>query len=136
MERGLITGITRVAKESIFSDLNNLQVVSCTKNLYTDCFGFTEQEVFAAMDEYGLADKQKVKYWYDGFNFGKTKGIYNPWSIINYLNDQEFVTYWVNSSSNKLISDLIIKSDEDVKYETSKLLQGDSIITRNSLHAT
>ena len=130
LERGLITGITRVAKESIFSDMNNIEVVSCTSDMYADCFGFTEQEVFSAMDEYCLTDKPKVKYWYDGFNFGKTKEIYNPWSIINYLKKKEFVSYWANSSSNKLISDLIVNADEDIKEEISKLLQGDFISTK------
>lgn len=76
--RGLITGITRVSKESIFSDLNNVKVVSTTSNYYTDCFGFTEDEVFNAMDEYGLTDKDEVKKWYDGFIFGKNRAMYNP----------------------------------------------------------
>ncbi|MBQ9536320.1 MAG: AAA family ATPase [Desulfovibrionaceae bacterium] len=130
LERGLITGITRVAKESIFSDMNNLEVVGTTSRFYTDCFGFTEQEVFQAMDEFELTQKEKVKYWYDGFNFGKSKEIYNPWSILNYLKNQEFTSYWANTTSNKMISDLIIKSDEDRKDELSKLIQGDSIITK------
>ncbi|MBQ7617574.1 MAG: AAA family ATPase, partial [Desulfovibrio sp.] len=85
LERALITGITRIAKESIFSDLNNLEVVTTTSPFYTDCFGFTEEEVFSAMDEYGLTEKTKVKEWYDGFIFGGTKGIYNPWSVTNYF---------------------------------------------------
>ena len=83
--RGLLTGITRVSKESIFSDMNNLEVVGITNDPYADCFGFTEQEVFTAMDEYGLTDKKEVKRWYDGFIFGSTKEMYNPWSITVYL---------------------------------------------------
>ena len=83
LERGIMTGITRVSKESIFSDLNNLEVVTTTSDKYADVFGFTEQEVFSAMDELGLTDKKGVKWWYDGFTFGNVTDIYNPWSIIN-----------------------------------------------------
>ena len=79
LERAIMTGITRVSKESIFSDLNNLRVVTTTSNLYADCFGFTEEEVFAALDEYGMGDKKdEVKQWYDGFTFGEHRDIYNP----------------------------------------------------------
>ncbi len=86
MERALMTGITRVSKESMFSDLNNLEVVTLTSEKYMDSFGFTEEEVFAALEEYGLSgQKQQVKDWYDGFTFGSKKDIYNPWSIINFL---------------------------------------------------
>ena len=127
LERGLIIGITRVAKESIFSDMNNLDVVGTTSSNYTDCFGFTEQEVFSAMDQYGMTEKEKVRQWYDGFIFGRTKGIYNPWSIINYLKKQEFVAYWANTSSNKIVGEMIIQADEDVKEETMELLKGKSI---------
>ena len=84
LERAIMTGITRVSKESIFSDLNHLEVVTATSEKYAACFGFTEGEVFAALDEYGLSDrKQEVKRWYDGFTFGGMADIYNPWSIIN-----------------------------------------------------
>ena len=127
LERGLITGITSFPTDSFFSSLNNLEVVSTTSNFYTDCFGFTEEEVFAAMDEYGLTDKAEVKQWYDGFIFGRTKGIYNPWSIINYLKKKEFVAYWANTSSNKIVGDLIAQASEDVQEETSDLLTGKSI---------
>ena len=87
MERAILTGITRISKESVFSDLNNLRVVTTTSEKYSTALGFTE-EVFAALEEYGLADrKQDVKKWYDGFIFGHTSGIYNPWSIIQFLSD-------------------------------------------------
>ena len=128
--RGLITGITRVAKESIFSDMNNLNVVGITSELYSDCFGFTEEEVFLAMDEYGLKEKNKVKEWYDGFIFGKQKEIYNPWSIVNYLSEKKFSTYWANTSSNAFVGELIANGDEIVKEETERLLHGKSIITK------
>jgi len=105
--RGLMTGITRVSKESLFSDLNNLEVVTVTTKRYGDCFGFTEEEVFATMDEYGLPDKAGVKEWYDGFIFGGRKDIYNPWSIIKYLRTGEYDTYWVDTSSNALVGELM-----------------------------
>ena len=130
IDRGLITGITRVAKESIFSDMNNLRVVTTTSNHYADCFGFTEQEVFAAMDEYGLTDKTNVKKWYDGFNFGKQKEIYNPWSIIWYLSEKTFAPYWADTSSNALVSELVAVSDEEVKKQTFDLLKGKPITTK------
>ena len=130
LERGLITGITRVAKESIFSDMNNLKVVSVTSDLYADCFGFTEQEVFTAMDEYGLTNKEEVKQWYDGFIFGNKREIYNPWSIIGYLSEKRIATYWGNTSSNSLVGELIAKANVKVKDEFTQLLKGESIVTK------
>ncbi|MBQ7584643.1 MAG: AAA family ATPase, partial [Desulfovibrionaceae bacterium] len=130
LERGLITGITRVSKESIFSDMNNLEVVSVTSDLYADCFGFTEQEVFTAMDEYGLTNKEEVKQWYDGFIFGKEREIYNPWSIIGFLKKRKIAPYWANTSSNSLVSELIAKADVKVKDEFTQLLKGESIVTK------
>lgn len=128
LERGLMTGITRVSKESIFSDLNNLAVVTTTTNRYMDAFGFTEQEVFAALDEYGYGDrKEEIKSWYDGFIFGKQKDIYNPWSIINFLKTGEINTYWANTSSNSLVAKLIREGDEDVKELFGVLLNGEKI---------
>ena len=130
LERGLITGITRVAKEAIFSDMNNLKVVSVTSDLYADCFGFTEQEVFTAMDEYGLTNKEEVKQWYDGFIFGNKREIYNPWSIIGYLSEKRIATYWGNTSSNSLVGELIAKANVKVKDEFTQLLKGESIVTK------
>ena len=125
LERGIMTGITRVSKESMFSDLNNLEVVTTTSKKYETAFGFTEQEVFTAMEEYGLSDKKEdVKSWYDGFTFGKTKDIYNPWSIINYLDKKELSIYWANTSSNHLIGKLIREGTPDIKMEMEELLQG------------
>ena len=94
LERALMTGITRVSKESVFSDLNNLHVVTTTSNYYTDSFGFTQEEVEQALSEYGLSEhKDNIKEWYDGFVFGRQKGIYNPWSILNFLKNLEYATY-------------------------------------------
>ncbi len=116
LERAILTGITRVSKESVFSDLNNLKVVTTTSSLYGDSFGFTEEEVFKALDEYGLSDKkEEVKRWYDGFIFGSIKDIYNPWSIINYLSEQRVGTYWANTSSNSLIGKLIRQGGRQTK---------------------
>ncbi len=128
LERAIMTGITRVSKESIFSDLNNLEVVTTTSEKYGDCFGFTEEEVFAALDEYGLSDrKQEVKSWYDGFTFGDQADIYNPWSIVNYLDKRRFAPYWANSSSNSLVDKLVREGSKDLKTSFQCLLTGESI---------
>ena len=132
--RGLITGITRVGKESIFSDMNNLTVAGITRNLYADCFGFTEQEVFAAMDEYGLTDKKEAKRWYDGFIFGLAKEMYNPWSIIEYLRWKEADSYWAQTSSNALVGELILHGGFDIQEETGRLLQKKSITVTMDEH--
>ena len=124
LERALMTGITRVSKESIFSDLNNLEVVTTTSNKYTESFGFTEAEVFAAMDECGRSDKEEVKKWYDGFVFGDKRDIYNPWSILNYLDKGIFMTYWANTSANSLIGKLIREGSPEVKIVMEDLLEG------------
>ena len=128
LERAILTGITRVSKESIFSDLNNLKVVTTTSSLYGDSFGFTEEEVFEALDEYDLSDKkEEVKKWYDGFIFGSIKDIYNPWSIINYLSERRVGTYWANTSSNSLIGKLIRQGGKQIKEMFRQLLTGENI---------
>ena len=128
LERAVMTGITRVSKESVFSDLNNLEVVTTTSDKYTDCFGFTEEEVFASLNEYGLADrKQQVKEWYDGFTFGKRSDIYNPWSVIHFLDDKKVGLYWANTSSNSLVSKLIREGSPEDKKIFERLIQGESI---------
>lgn len=127
LERAVMTGITRVSKESLFSDLNNLKVITMTSNNYASCFGFTENEVFAAMDEFGMTNRDDVKRWYDGFTIGNLCDIYNPWSIINFLDEGKLKTYWANTSSNALISTLLRKGSRDIKMQFEKLLQGYSI---------
>lgn len=128
MERGLITGITRVSKESIFSDLNNLEVITTTSEKYAAYFGFTEQEVFQALDNTGLSEeKQGVKDWYDGFTFGSVRDIYNPWSITNFISRKgEYDTYWADSSGNGLINSLIRRGSTDIKKKTELLMRGGS----------
>ena len=128
LERAILTGITRVSKESIFSDLNNLEVVTTTSNKYTDCFGFTEKEVFRALDEFELSgQKQQVKDWYDGFSFGKKGDIYNPWSIINFLDKGRVGAYWANTSSNSLVGKLVREGSVDVKRTFEELLNGGTL---------
>ena len=124
LERAIMTGITRVSKESIFSDLNNLEIVTTLSTKYETSFGFTEKEVFNALDEQGLPDeKEDVKKWYDGFIFGKQKDIYNPWSIINFLDKKEYNTYWADSSSNGLINNLVQKGSPCIKMMMETLLK-------------
>lgn len=130
MERAVLTGITRISKESIFSDLNNLEVVTTTSCKYEEVFGFTEKEVFAAMDEFGLTEKEEVRAWYDGFTFGETPDIYNPWSIIHYLDKGRFAAYWANTSSNSLVGKLIREGEAEVKTVMEDLLQGKTFHTR------
>ncbi len=130
LARGIMTGITRISKESIFSDLNHLQVVTTTSNKYADCFGFTEEEVLNSLKEYGLEDrKDEVKKWYDGFCFGNMKDIYNPWSILNYLDNRAAAPYWVNTSSNHLIGKLLQEGNKQVKESFEKLLRRECIYT-------
>ena len=129
LERAIMTGITRVSKESIFSDLNHLEVVTTTSEKYADCFGFTEEEVFAAMDELGYTEKEVVKTWYDGFIFGTKKDIYNPWSILNYLDKGKITTYWANTSSNSLAGKLIREGSRRVKTSFERLLAGEHLFT-------
>ncbi len=130
MERAIMTGITRVSKESIFSDLNNLKVITTTSNVYSKCFGFTEEEVFVAMDEYGMENKEEVKKWYDGFTFGEHHDIYNPWSIINLLDTGELKAYWANTSSNSLVGNLLRQGSKNIKMQFEQLLLGESIKSR------
>ncbi|MDD7177094.1 MAG: AAA family ATPase [Lachnospiraceae bacterium] len=128
LERAVMTGITRVSKESIFSDLNNLKVVTTTSDAYATAFGFTEQEVFDALDQYGYDErKADVKEWYDGFIFGEHKDIYNPWSILNFLDTGELATYWANTSSNSLVGKLVRESDEEIKGMFESLLKREHI---------
>ncbi len=128
LEKALMTGITRVSKESIFSDLNNLEVVSATSEKYADCFGFTQEEVWEALKEYGLSEeRERVKDWYDGFTFGKRRDIYNPWSIINYLDKRILTTYWANTSSNGLVGRLIREGSADMKIAMEDLLAGKTL---------
>jgi len=128
LERAIMMGITRVSKESIFSDLNNLKVVTTTSDEYATAFGFTEEEVFEALDECGLGtEKEAVKRWYDGFTFGSYTDIYNPWSVLNFLDKGKYGTYWANTSSNSLVGKLIREGNEQIKQTFEHLLRGEPI---------
>ncbi len=128
LDRAIMTGITRVSKESIFSDLNNLEVVTTTCGKYEDAFGFTEEEVFSALEEYGLGDrKADVKNWYDGFTFGNSRDIYNPWSILNFLDKRKLSTYWANTSANSLVGKLIREGNRQIKQDFERLMQGETL---------
>ena len=129
LERAVMTGITRVSKESVFSDLNNLTVITTTSDQYADCFGFTEEELFKSLDQFGMSDKKQiVKQWYDGFSFGPFKDIYNPWSITNYLKEKKLRPYWASTSSNGLISKLLQSASANMKTQLEELLNGKQII--------
>ena len=129
LERGIMTGITRVSKESIFSDLNNLDVVTTTSDKYATAFGFTEEEVFASLEQqgFGEAEKLEVKRWYDGFIFGSVKDIYNPWSVTNFLDKGKLDTYWANTSGNGLIGKLLRTGEPEIKSQFEVLLKGGSV---------
>ncbi len=143
LERAVMTGIMNLSgakfakqtsngsalAEAMFSDLNNLKVVTMSSDKYASCFGFTEKEVFAAMDEYNMTNKSEVKEWYDGFTIGSVQDIYNPWSIINFLDEGKLKLYWANTSSNGLISRLVQKGNAELKVQFERLLQRQSIIT-------
>ena len=128
IERGLITGITRISKESIFSELNHLEVVTTLSDKYSTSFGFTEKEVFQVLDELNLSEhKAGVRKWYDGFIFGGCADIYNPWSIIEFISKKgEYAPYWANTSSNSLVSTLIQTGDADAKKTVEDLMKGKS----------
>ena len=124
-DRAVLTGITRVSRESVFSDLNNLEVVTTTSDKYADSFGFTQEEVTTALLEFDLSDQEeKVRDWYNGFTFGCRKDIYNPWSIINYLKTGRLSPYWANTSGNGLVDKLIREGSADIKISMENLLKG------------
>jgi hypothetical protein len=129
LERGIMTGITRVSKESVFSDMNNLDVVTTTSEKYATAFGFTEEEVFASLEQQGFGeeDKREIKNWYDGFTFGSVTDIYNPWSVTNFLDKGVFDTWWANTSSNGLIGKLLRRSGPEIKSRFEDLMKGGEV---------
>jgi hypothetical protein len=131
LERALMTGITRVSKESVFSDFNNPEVVTTTSEKYEDSFGFTQEEVWEALREYGLfGEREKVREWYDGFTFGRKRDVYNPWSIINYLEKGKFTSYWANTSGNGLVGKLVREGSAELKVTMEDLLAGGALYTQ------
>ncbi len=131
LKKALLTGITRVSKESVFSDFNNLEVVTTTSEKYEEAFGLTQEEVWEALREYGLyGERENVRAWYDGFTFGRKRDIYNPWSIINYLDKRTFGSYWTNTSSNSLVGKLIREGNPRVKVAVEDLVRGGTLRTK------
>ncbi len=131
LEHAVLTGIYRVAKESIFSGLNNIKVSTLLEEDFSDCFGFTPEEVRQLLVDFDAAKyEEEVKNWYNGYLFGKEQIIYNPWSILNFVDNplREFKPYWANTSNNDIIKELIINSSTDVKVEIETLVQGGTLV--------
>lgn len=133
LEFAVVTGCLRISKESIFTGLNNLNVVSITNSSFAEHFGFTQEEVERMLQDYGLAENlETVRKWYDGYRFGETE-VYNPWSVINYVNScyhdkKAFAKpYWSNTSSNSIVKNLIEQADISVKQEIERLIEGGTI---------
>lgn len=131
LRKGLITGIMRIARESIFSEMNNVGVFTILDAYFTDSFGFTEKDTQKILEYFGLQEHfPSIKEWYDGYSFGKTNDIYNPWSIVNYISRPEdgFKSYWINTGTDTLIKDRILEPDIDETYDTlQKLIGGETI---------
>ena len=125
--RAIITGVTKLSKNSLFSDMNSIRTYSVTSDKYSDCFGFTEEEVMDALECQNIDEFRAVKEMYDGFIFGHRKDMYNPWSICNYLIDRNLESYWINTSSNKIIGDIIRKHPAQCKYEIERLMAGEVV---------
>ncbi|NIM17575.1 MAG: AAA family ATPase [Candidatus Aminicenantes bacterium] len=129
LEKGIITGIMRIAKESIFSGLNNLGVYTLVSEEFDDKFGFTEEEVEALFKDYQLLDRyDQVQTWYNGYRFG-SRIVYNPWSIINFLGSKakELKPYWINTSDNQVVDSLLSRGGKELKAELEQLIQGEVI---------
>ena len=127
IEKTVLTGVSRVAKESIFSGANNFKVFTILDNEFAEDFGIPEQEMDKIKKDFDIKDdKEEIKRWYDGYKIGDKEGIYNPWSILNYLTDKKLIPYWVNTSSNDLIK-LILKNSSTIKQKIETLLRGEEI---------
>ena len=127
LEKTVITGVSRVAKESIFSGANNFDVYTVLDDEFSDDFGITEEEMEKAIQDFGIEeDRKEIKKWYDGYRIGNTEGIYNPWSILNYLKNKQLMQYWVNTSSNDLIK-LVLKNSSTIKEKMERLLKDEEI---------
>ena len=125
LKMGVLTGAIRVAQAGIFSDLNNLKINTILSETYDECFGLTEKEVEKVLKEFDLDCKMdEVKSWYDGYKFGNVE-IYNPWSILNYTDEKKLKVYWINTSGNVLIKDLLVRSDKTTFDNLEKLLNGE-----------
>ena len=127
LEKTVLTGVSRVAKESIFSGANNFVVYTIMDNEFADDFGITEEEMDKVIEDFQIEDqKEEIRKWYDGYKIGDIEGIYNPWSILNYLNKRELMPYWVNTSSNDLIK-MTLKNSTTVKEQIERLLNDEAV---------
>ena len=127
LEKTVLTGVSRVAKESIFSGANNFKVFTVLDNEFADDFGITEEEMDKVIQDFEIEDeKEEIKKWYDGYTIGNVEGIYNPWSILNYLTDKKLIPYWVNTSSNDLIK-MVLKNSTTIKEKMERLLKDEEI---------
>ena len=127
LQMGVLTGIIRVIKAGIFSDLNNLSTYTILSDVYTDSYGLTEEEVEKSLKDYGIeAEISKVKDWYDGYKFGDSE-VYNPWSILNFLQDKELRAYWVDTSGNDLINDVLKQITKDIIRALERLFDGEGL---------
>ena len=127
LQFGIMTGILRIAKEGIFSGLNNLKVNTIFSEKYSEYYGLTEEEVLEAVKYYDMEyEMQDIRKWYDGYQFGKSE-VYNPWSIINFLNERELKTYWIGVSGNSMINDLLSKGDRHIVKNLEKLFNEEII---------
>ncbi len=133
MEKTVLTGVSRVAKESIFSGANNFKVFTVLDDEFSEDFGITSEEIDKVLKDFGVEENvEEIKKWYDGYRIGKTEGIYNPWSILNFLTDRKLVPYWVNTSSNDLIK-LILTKSSSVKERIERLMKGEAIEAKVNL---
>ena len=129
LERGCLTGILRIARESIFSDLNNVIVYSLIKKKFNSCFGFTEPEVQAMLQSFAMADRaDEVRKWYNGYDFGG-QTIYNPWSVLSFIdeNPDHAGPYWIGSSANKLVKQLVVEQGTSIREQVSDLISGQNL---------
>ena len=133
LQFAVITGCLRISKESIFTGLNHLKIISILDQQYSEHFGFTESEVLQMMQYYGVESRfSTMKEWYNGYTFGDTE-VYNPWSVVNYMSDLNAKltvfprSYWINTSSNDIIKDLIVRADRETKSQIETLLRGDTL---------
>ena len=127
LQMGILTGIIRVIKAGIFSDLNNLRTYTILSDDYTDIYGLTEEEVEKSLKDYGIeAEISKVKDWYDGYKFGDSE-VYNPWSILNFLQDKELRAYWVDTSGNDLINNVLKMRNKNIITALERLFNGDGL---------
>ena len=127
LEKTVLTGVSRIAKESLFSGMNNFDVFTIMNNEFADDFGITTEEMKKIISDFNVEEnEEEIKKWYDGYKIGNVEGIYNPWSILNYLTDKQLKPYWVNTSSNDLIK-MTLKKSNSIKEKMIKLLNDEAV---------